>query len=299
MDFEREMANIATIVEPPEQKISGEALTIATESLHAIDLKYGPNSDNPLPFHNAEHSVAVTRRVIRFINILYPYMKPRQRSGIYDLGAIGGPNHDFEQGLGVAENEKASGGQAVQRVAESGGATINTDTFKKRLLGGIQATTVQMEDDGDIVQVNVQKGSHDPFKFAMAFSDINGIAMEGSRRMFNDATRLCYEIYGEPTLDQLYNFLVSQASFLRKRLNDHRVKSDIAYYFPNEVEDVYHDMRKAFRSNILSAYGMAVILGERPELKSSVGVAVRSIDVVDKSILGDLISKTLHRKLSN
>jgi len=293
MDYERELTAIATTVEPPDQQVSPEAITIATESLYAIDAKYGPDSDHPLTFHNGPHSLGVTRRVIRFTNMLYPHIRPMYRTGIYDLGMIDGGTHDYEQLLGPGKNEEASGQYAVEQVEAIGTAAMNTKTFQKRLVDGNQATAVVMKEDGEIVQVNVQTGSHDPLKFITSFGDINGIAMEGRRRMLNDATRLAYEIYGEPTLDQLYNFLVNQSFFLRKRLNDGRVKSDIAYYFPDDIDEVYKVMRKAFHSNIVAAHTMALGFGKRP-----VAIAARGLCALDRSILGNSISKTLYGALT-
>lgn len=299
-DYERELTAIAATVEPPEQQVTPEAITIATEALYAIDEKYGPDSENPLAFHNGDHSLGVTRRTIRFTNILYPYIRPHHRVRIYDLGMIGGSTHDYERGLGRVEDEKVSGDYAVAQVTELGGPSINNNKFKKRLFDGIQATAVDPKENGDIVQMNLQRGSHDPFKFALSFGDINGIAMEGSTRMFSDATNLCDEMQGgEPPVDEYCNFLISQAGFLRKRLNDPRIKSDIAYYFPDDIDEVYRDMRKAFHSNILSAYATAVAFGERrPELKASVEAAVHRVGSIDKALLGNLIGKTLHRKLA-
>lgn len=299
-DYEREIVAIADMVEPPEQQVTPEAIAIATAALYAIDEKYGPDSDNPLSYHNGDHSLGVTRRAVRLTNILYPYIRPRHRVRIYDLDLIGGSVHDFERGLGRIEDEDVSGDYAVARVTELGGPKINNAKFKKRLFDGIQATAVDPQKNGDIVQMNLQKGSHDPFKLVLSFGDINGIAMEGPTRMFSDATNLCdEEEHGEPTLDERCNYLLRQRPFLRKRLNDPRIKSDIAYYFPDDIEEVYKDMRKAFHSNILSAYVIASALGEsRPELRDSVEAAVHRVGSIDKALLGSLIGKTLHRKLT-
>ena len=296
--FEEEIVNIASMVEPEGCEVSPEAIAIAAESLGEIAERYGPESDNPLSFHNADHSVGVTRRSVRLTNILYDYILPKYREGIYDLAVIDGATHDYEQSKGPGESERASSDYAVGKVSEKGGP-LNTDWFKKRLSLGIFATAVRMEDDGELVQSNLQSGARDPIKFIMAFGDINGIAMEGSSRMWKDATSLYYEITEEPTIDGLYNFLIGQAVFLKQRLNDGRVKSDIAYYFPKDIEDVYADMHAAFHSNIISAHSMALLLGQMPELKIPVEAAVRSIGALDRSLLGDLIGRALRGKLSD
>jgi hypothetical protein len=197
------------------------------------------------------------------------------------------------RGLGSGKNEKASGQFAVAKVVEMGGPALNTTRFKSRLLEGVQVTEVEERSDGDIVQVNLHKGSDDPLKYAISFGDINGIAMEGSKRVVVDATRLCYEIYGVPTLDQIYKYLSSQQQFIRKRVNDGRVKSDIAYYFPNNTEEIYVDLRKAFHANILAAHNVAKLLNSSDELKASFGLALRGIDLADRSLLVDKILSKL------
>ena len=52
--------------------------------------------------------------------------------------------------------------------------------------------------------------------------------------MFNDAARLAREKYGKGmTLRELNSYMLSQEGFLRKRLNDHQIKGDIAYHWPD------------------------------------------------------------------
>ncbi len=299
LDFEREVTEIAAMIEPKHgYELAPETIPIAITALEEVDSKYGPSSDHPLSFHNAPHSLGVTRRVVRLTNMLYPFIQPKYQNGIYDLGIIGGATHDIEQELGPGENERVSAESAGRQVSDADGV-LNTTTFKKRLTRGIVATTVEMKEDGELVQTNLQSGTHDPIKFGMAFADINGIAMEGSKRMWQDATNLYYELNDEPTIGGLFDFYLSQAGFLRQRLNDGRVKSDIAYYFADDIEAVYQVMRGAFHANIVSAHGMAVLLGERPELSNTVGSVVKGIGALDRSLLGTMIGKMIERKVAN
>lgn len=293
LDFEKELSGIVAMI-PPEYELAPETTIIAAESLEAIDQKYGPGSDRPLSFHNAPHSVGVTRRAVRMANILTPYIRPKYRSRFYDLSIIAGATHDYDQDSGSGPNEENSADYAVAAVEQADGE-LNTDAFTQRLPRGILATTVEMKADGEIVQADLLSGSHDPIKFSMAFSDINGIAMEGSKRMWRDATNLYYEITPEPSIEGLYGFLVNQARFLRDRLNPGRVKADIGYYFADNVNDIYSDMEKAFHTNIVSAFNLAVMLGEHPELKSSIGFAAKG---VDHSRLGAVAGRMLTRKLA-
>lgn len=285
---------IAEMVKPTDQTVGIEAITIAAQSLEEIEATYGPQGEHPLHYHNADHSVDVCRRAVRLTNILYPYIKPEYRENIYDLAIIAGATHDSEQLLGPGLNERASAEDAAARVAALGNVAINTQLFKRRLTRGIMATVVDRKPSGELVQTNLQRNAPDPIKFIMAFADINGIAMEGDKRMVRDATHLCHEFITDPTTEQLYDFLISQAGFLRERLNDGRIKSDLGYYFPDQVEPVYKDMRKAFHKNIISAYGLAKMLGQTPELSASIAGVAR---VIDGSVAGDLIGSVIRRRL--
>lgn len=294
VDFEREVAKIASTVPYPE-RVSPSAVDIAVRSLKSVNERYGIHSANPLAYHNAPHSLGVCRRSVRLTKLLYPYIAPQYRPGIYDLAIVGSAEHDFYQELGPGRNEVASAEHAVEQVQNVNDPSINNEIFTSRLYKGIMVTKVERTEQGEIVQVNLQKGDPDPYKFIEAFADINGIAMEGQRRMIRDATNLCYEIYKTPTLEQLWNFILDQSKFLKQRLNDGRIKADIAYYFPDSIEPVYGVMHKAFHANIISAHGLALALGQRPELKAPVGVAARTID---SSLLGDVISQQLQRLIT-
>ncbi len=293
LDFEKELAGIVAMI-PPEYELAPETVPIALQAYEDVDARYGADSAHPLPFHNAPHSVGMTRRAVRMAKILMPYIRPQYRDGFYDLTLVGPAVHDYDQDSGPGPNEENSIVYGVQKIEEMDGV-LNTTSFKERLARGVRATKVEMRDDGELVQTSLLSGSHDPIKFDMGFSDINGIAMEGSKRMWCDATNLYYEISDEPTVDGLYNFLINQAGFLRQRLNDGRVKADIAFYFANDVEAVYGDMHKAFHANIISAYNLAVLLGEHPELKSVIGVVAKGID---HSRVGSMAGKLLTRKLA-
>lgn len=292
IDYERELTTIAALA-PPDQ-ISPAVIAIGAEALQGIDMKYGPASDNPLDFHYGPHSLGVTRRDVMLINLLYPFIKPAHLKGIYNLGMLIGPTHDWEQSLGQGVNELVSTQYVTDRVIETGVPELNTPEFHSRLIEGCLATAAEPRENGEIIQVNLQTGSRDPLKFITSFGDINGIAMEGRRRMLNDAARLAREKYGSNmTLEQLCSYLFIQEGFLRKRLNDHRVKSDIAYHFPDQADEVYQVMRRAFRTNILSAHGAAVLLGKTP-----VRVAVQGAGMVDSTVLGNRLSKTLYGALT-
>jgi len=294
-DFGHEINAIAAMVEPPDIEVHPEAIAIATQSLGEIDDKYGSESENPLSFHNAGHTLGMTRRVVRLTNLLYPFIPPKYQEGIYDLGIVGGSTHDWEQGLGPSANEQASSEYAAAQVEAEGGP-LNSDLFKTRLDLGIQATAVQFAEGGELVQAQLQRGKPDPFKFIMGFGDINGIAMEGPFRMTKDATNLYYEITQDPTVLGLLQFLADQEVFLSRRLGDWRMKADIAYHFPDSINEVYGAMHNAYHKNIVAAHGLALLLGQSPELEATLGAVVNtSAEVLDRSLLGDVVTKVVRR----
>lgn len=293
MDFEKEIDRITKLI-PQNYTLANESIDIATRALEAVDQRYGPDSERPLAFHNAPHSVGVTRRSVRMTTMLLPYIREKHQPRFYDLAIINGATHDYDQDSGPGPNEDNSADYAVGLIEDADGS-LNSQIFKDRVRLGIAATKVAMQDDGELVQTTLLRGSPDPIKFAMAFSDINGIAMEGSKRMWSDATNLYYELADEPTIEAHADFLISQAGFLRQRLNDSRVKSDIAYYFPNDIESVYEDMRKAFHSNIISAYKLAVLIGDHPELLHVVEAGAKTLD---RSRVGALIGKVFTKKIA-
>lgn len=297
VDFEKEIVGIAATV-PPEYQLAPETVGIAVNAVYGIDDRYGPNSDYPREFHNAPHSIDVCRRDVRLTKLLLPYVRSKYLPHIFDRTILGPALHDWEQLLGPGDNEQASADYAVAQIEENGGPELNTDVFKTWLSDEIQASTVTMLETGEIIQTNIQTGSHNPAKFNLAFADINGIAMEGPRRMIRDGTHLYMENLESPddfTIDGLYAFLVNERQFLRQRLNDGRVKADIAYYYPDHIEEVYAVMRKAFHANIISAHNLAIDIGARPELKVPIGIAAKTLD---KSMLGGAVGKMLLRKLT-
>ncbi len=293
LDIEKEVVQIARKI-PQGITLAPETIPLTIEAVEEINRDYGPESDNPLLFHNAPHSIGVIRRDVRMANMLYPYLGPVHRRRYYDLALYAGGIHDRRQDLGPIENERASAAYGVQQIEATDGI-LNTQSFKKRLVYAANATAVRMDEKGKLVQVNLQSGAHDPIKFNMAFADINGIAMEGPKRMVEDATNLYYEITDEPTDEGLYDFLAGQRAFLRGRLNDVQIKADIAYYFPNDAEAVYKDMRKAFRGNILSAFRLATMIDEDPGLRHPIGRVTRHIGT--RAILGPTLGKIIRRKV--
>lgn len=292
--IDKAVSSMVAGIGSPEISLRPVTPIITAEVLHDIDQKYGPHGDDPLEYHNTSHSIDVGRRVIRLTNLLYPYIPEQYRTSIYDLGFLGPGCHDSEQLLGSGANERASLDDALRRIEQANDPVLTAPAFTDRLGSGIMVTVVNRKEDGELEQVNLREGDPDPFKFIMAFCDINGIAMEGDMRMIKDATHLCYELFGEPSTEQLYDFLLSQAGFLRDRLNDHRIKADIAYYFPDHQDEVYKVMRSSFHSNITSAYRLATFMSDHSELSDPIGKVIKT---ADKTHAGRLIGRLIRQQV--
>lgn len=278
MDFEKEINHFAKQVEPSGFEISEAAQSVAVQALEEVDSRYGENSAKPLEYHNAPHAIDVIRRGIRLSQVLMPYIPGQHRKSMFDLATIGGAIHDFERGIGDGFNEKLSAEYGVQLIHSYGySREINTKKFIRRLRDGVHATQVKREENGKIIQVNLRQGAHDPFKFILATADINGIAMEGPKRMVRDAVNLCYEMHdGNPTADQLHEFIAFQPKFLKDRLNDEdQIKPDIEHYFPKESEDVYRVLEKEFGGTIKFAYGKALDLARLPVVHRTINEKLR------------------------
>ena len=303
LDFEKEVADVVTLV-PKDYRLASETVPIATSILEEIDRRYGADSDVPLAYHNATHSAAVMRRAVRLANIIRPYIRAPYEDKLFDLAVIAGAAHDYEQDHDPesepGKNEKESATFATRAIEEQDGA-LNHGQFTRRLKEGILATTAPMnKETGEILLPRLNAGSHDPIKFDMAFSDINGIAMEGNRQMILDATNLYLELSSKKgeafSIDGLYDFYLTQASFLSSRLNPGRITSDVGYYFADTVTDVYRDMFDNFNGNIVSAHDLALYIGKHPEVKSLIGVMTKSVEL---SRIGNTVAELVIRKFSS
>jgi hypothetical protein len=272
IDFEKEINGLAASIEPEGYELSPTVRSIAAIALRDIEVRYGEESDEPLPQHNATHAIDVAGRAIQLTNLLYDFVPEESRENIYELALLVGITHDWEQFEGNGKNERASANYLIGLIEQYGDENINTDEFKQRARSGTMATEYEIDDKGIINQINLGKGKPepddepDPFEFIIAFADINGIAMEGPDRMSEDMTRLFFERSrgGEPSKDDLEKLIAYQPTFIKSQLNDHRIKPYIAYYFShlepeNEGIDnpVYSKMREAYNPNIKAAFDKA------------------------------------------
>jgi hypothetical protein len=299
LDFEERLTSIASSADMVGIKVRPEAIAIGIKALVETDKKYGPLSPTPLSFHNAYHSLDMTERVIRLTNLLYRFIPLKYVPHVFELGVTGGTSHDWERRLsGTGANEKASSAHAIEEI-ESRGGPLNYKRFKERLDLGIVATTVEREENGELVQSQLQKGEADPFKFFMCFADIDGIAMDGPVRMLNDATNLYLEELPDhqlPSAKGLLKTLGDQEIFIRQRLGDRRIKADIAYHFPDSIEAVYQVMHEAFHENIESSSRLAKRIGQSPELEAPLTAAMKGTDVFQ---LGHVVCDVIREHVGN
>ncbi|MEX2014843.1 MAG: hypothetical protein WD885_02815, partial [Candidatus Saccharimonadales bacterium] len=204
-------------------------------------------------------------------------------------------------------NEAASADYLIELIEKSHDSEINNELFKERARRGVVATEYEIDEQGIIHQVNLGRGEPepdedpDPLEFIVAFADINGIAMEGEKRMSEDVARLyiekCQQEGEEPTEEGLQDFVNYQPVFIKSQLDDERMKPIIAYYFHHiepagqeKDNPVYTIMRKEYNPNIVNAYKKSRRLHNKPELLKGLGTAVRRADVIGLSEkLGEII----------
>ncbi|MFI5270623.1 MAG: hypothetical protein ACHQT9_01080 [Candidatus Saccharimonadales bacterium] len=296
LDFEPRLRETASDIEVEGYELREATIPGVARLIGGVNDRYGPESDNPLSYHNGEHGMDIIDRGVKLANILYPYMKPHHQRGIFDVIFWSGGGHDSVQGLSGDQASEIASSHLVSTEAKStGDRYLGSKLFERRTNDAVLSTAVLWTPKGELVQPNVLRGSHDPAKLIMSNADINGIAMEGSSRMFVDVVNLCYEMNGgQADVDEVYEFLLSQAGFLKERLNDERVKTDIAYYFPETVEEIYGEMRGIFRPNILLAYATAKLLSDRSRFETPAKLAMKGLGLVDRRLLGAALGSTLH-----
>lgn len=261
IDYRHELEVIAGDVEPGDQAIHPAVLELSAIALHDIDSRYGESSKTPLPQHNALHSLDVARRAIHLTNLLYEFIEDKYKPQIFSLGMHAGSIHDYEQGKeDPGQNERASANYGVNCITNRGYSDVFGDRYIKRLRAGVMVTSFRIDNSGRVEQYNLRVGEPDPFRFIMGFADINGIAMEGPERMIRDATNLYCERTKSPSVEGYLDWFGGQARFLRTRVNNPRIKNDIAYYFPKHKDEVFDTMYDEFHENIISAHALAGVI---------------------------------------
>lgn len=195
------------------------------------------------PYHNEHHALVVMKRSFCMWQALSQVLPDVFTNEGYELLAIAAASHDlFQDFKAPGLNETQSALAAAEYMGNS-----YTEEQKLRVLDAIIATTVERTEEGVIRQCELRAGTNDPLKFVLANADINGIALEGTQRMLEDATKLFMEVNTLPpdtsfsqNSSAFAQFLKGQASFLRSRLA--AMNGDIEYYFPHHQNSGQHEI---------------------------------------------------------
>ncbi|HET7672999.1 MAG TPA: hypothetical protein VFK11_00610 [Candidatus Saccharimonadales bacterium] len=291
-NFEVVVDNLIGQVEPQEVSILPESRDIAIRGLEEKERRYGEESEHHMAYHNVGHDIDVTSRDIRLTNLLYRFVPEEYREGLYDKIIVKDPWHDWERLLsGPGANERASADRVIEEIENSGSPVLNTERFKTSIDLGIMATQMERV-DGDFVQVNLRTGEPDPSILLGAWADIGGVPMEGIKRAKLDAVDLCHEDHPDPSLRQLLDYFLIQPDFFKNVVDDATVLPNIEYYFPQNAEEVYGVLRKAFHSNIVTTYKTLMFIRNHPEVETAM---LRGAGLLDRmhvgSAIGGLISK--------
>lgn len=294
VDFHHELESIARTVEPEDAGIPEIVIELSTIALHDVDMRYGPFSRNPMPHHNAEHSLDVAGRVVRLTNLLWDFIPQRYQKDIFALGMHAASGHDYEQSKGPGKNERASAKYVRNTIINRGYQSQLGQKYFQRVGAGIMATEVEFVGD-KIIQPNLRKGEADPLRFIVAFADINAIAMEGPNRMIRDATNLYFERSAHPKVDHYLDMLASQVKFLRRRLNDWQIEGDIEYYFSAHQDEVYDVMYREFHDNIVQSSEIAGQIAENEATEDIIGKIIKGADPLGVgSRAVEALSKFIH-----
>lgn len=283
----REVDSLTETISRPGYELEPSARHIAIEGFKTLDEIYGEGSANHLFFHNADHSLGHTRRGVELTNLLIDDIPPEYQEFIYELILMDGAWHDRVQGqkeFGL--NERLSAMYLIAQIATSGDTPINTQRTRIRAHDGVIVSTAYLEQDANVVQPYLGEGEPDPLKFIEAFVDVDAIAMEGIVNMLDTTRKLVKENYENPTPSHFYGFAVNEKPFLRKRLNNIRMKSFIARYFPGAEDSVFDKMWDAFHDNIVAAHAFAEAIEKNFERSGDIGEAIaeREFEVVGEIV---------------
>lgn len=146
------------------------------------------------------------------------------------------------------------------------------DDEVRRVHDAIIATTVKVNSKGSVIQTRIRKGSGDMLNFALAMADINGIGMEGPRRMFTDVLNLYMERNTHSSVKEYLTaplgvmaLLKDQRQFLKDRLRV--IRKDLAYYCSNEEEvgAIMEKIDERFSANTSAALAITKKFSQSPK----------------------------------
>lgn len=256
--------------EIPEGVVSEEAVGHAAALLGRMHEAYDdPKSSSYRPYHNSRHNLSVLRRAWRLWGLFQEKLPERFDDAGYETLLLGACGHELfvEEDTESGKDEKRSGKYTLRYMIGSG----YSHEESQRVYCAIEATAVERNAEGSIIQYNVQKGSKDPAKLILAMADINGIPMEGAPTMFEDAMNLYMEFSHTSMKELLHHpkkatdFMLTQADFLEDRLN--AMPADIAYYFTGEEKQIVEEIfSKEFSGSTREALALASRMKNMPTL---------------------------------
>lgn len=243
---------------------------IAAIASRQLEVKYGAQSETPLAYHNKAHSVEdVPRRGLKLLRIhhdICPDLFDMSRAP--SLVVAGGMLHDTVQLRGSMTNERLSADYA-REIAPHYGFTYD----EADLLHDMIMSTVTQHIDGTVKQTMLEQTvSRDPLCLILATADINGIAMEGTKRMVGDSVNLTAERYQMDAANvlrekphEVMKMLGAQALFFGARLDT--IGSDLRLFYDEvtaqEIQSMYQREFSSFGSEAIRA---ARLLGRTPEI---------------------------------
>ncbi len=254
----------------PEGVVSERAVELSASLLEMVHETYDdPAGPRYKPYHNSQHSLNVLRRSWRLWGLFQEQLPDKFDDDGYETLLFGAAGHElFVDGDTAAGKDEKRSGKFTLRYLLSAGYDHDK---AKRVFCAIEATTVEREEDGSIIQSNVRRGSKDPAKLILAMADINGIPMEGIPTMLEDALNLDME-YSQTCLKDLLQhpkkalgFVLAQADFLEDRLA--AMEGDIAYYFEGEEKKIVEEVfQKEFSGTSREALALASRMKRAPSL---------------------------------
>lgn len=208
------------------QELQGVVAQLGQTAMAMLDRRYGPNSDNPLEYHNAGHAYDVVEAAYAIWRALGD---PRERHLANIL--IAGFYHDVERGLnGFGRNESASAEIAVAEMRKIGSPFKGKDQDEVRRA---TSNTVVSIVDGRIVK-------HADFKLGKILSDADLATLGRDRKKYEaDAMNLRLEQGKRSALigKELTEFALGQLVILT---NYEPYFPQTAELFPHRLSNIAH-----------------------------------------------------------
>lgn len=259
-----------------EELISDEVISQVVPLLRMVHKRHGtPGSETYKTQHNDEHALDVLGRFWEVWEFLREVAPEKTDDRGYVLGMFAAIGHDLFYDLDTKTgiNERRSAKFVASYMKELGYG----DSEIKRVYDAIITTTVKINSKGSVIQTHIRKGSGDMLNFALAMADINGIGMEGPRRMFADVLNLYMERNTHSSIKEylaaplgIMTLLKDQRQFLKDRLA--AIRKDLAFYCSNEdeVNAIMEKIDERFSANTSAALAITKRFSQSPKEASDI-----------------------------